>query len=439
VLVISPWSDGGGSNAPAASSGTIPQPSLSKLGKLARSRLAPDSRRVDLAVPSFSRPTRISNPLFPIGHLRSALILGRFNGRPLRIETTLLPGRRTVHWSGRRIETLQSQFLAFLDGRIYEVAVDKYAQDDNGAVWYLGEEAFSYDKGLVADTGDTWIAGVDGPPAMIMPGHPKVGDVYRTENAPGHIFEQVTVKRLGQTANGPTGPVKGALVGQELHMEGDVEDKTFAPGYGEFFSGLGQDYEATALALPADAASGRAPRALEELSRDAGHSFEAARSKDWKAASAATAGTRSSWHGYPSGQAPRRIAAEMNSALGGLERAVHARKVHGAGLAALDVAQAGLDLELRYRPPAEVDKARLELWAQRLGVDAAAGSAAAVRGDVTSLGWIRDRIVFAGPDASRIDDLLRYLRAAAEAKQLDAAGTSAARLRTTLAGLKPQT
>src|SRR4051794_17003201 len=110
-LVISHWSDGGGSQAPAASSETIPQPSLSKLGKLARSKLAPDSRRVDLAQPSFSRPTRISNPLFPIGHLRSALILGRFNGKPLRIETTLLPGTRTVHWNGRRIQTLQSQFL----------------------------------------------------------------------------------------------------------------------------------------------------------------------------------------------------------------------------------------------------------------------------------------------------------------------------------------
>ena len=112
----------------------------------------------------------------------------------------------------------------------------------------------------MSDTEGTWIAGVTGPPAMIMPAHPQVGDVYRTENIPGLVFEQVTVKKVDQTVNGPTGPVHGAMVGQELHMdEKRLEAKTFAPGYGEFFSGGGHTFEATALAVPVDRASGPSP------------------------------------------------------------------------------------------------------------------------------------------------------------------------------------
>jgi hypothetical protein len=69
---------------------------------------------------------------------------------------------------------------------------------------------------------------------MIMPAHPKVGDVYRTENVPGLVFEQVTVRTVGTTVDGPHGPIEGAMVGEELHQDGKREAKTFAPGYGEF-------------------------------------------------------------------------------------------------------------------------------------------------------------------------------------------------------------
>src|SRR4051794_31796005 len=57
---------------------------------------APDSQRVDLATPSFSNPTRIDNPLFPIANLHSVVFLGREDGHPFRSETTLLPGTGAV-------------------------------------------------------------------------------------------------------------------------------------------------------------------------------------------------------------------------------------------------------------------------------------------------------------------------------------------------------
>jgi hypothetical protein len=122
-----------------AGSKPIPQPPLSKLSKSTLSRLAPDSQRVDLVVPSFSNPTKVTNPLFPIGKL-NAVIVGEVGGEPLKIETTLLPQTKTVEWGGQRVEALQSQFCAYLKGRITEVAVDLYAQADDGSVWYFGED-----------------------------------------------------------------------------------------------------------------------------------------------------------------------------------------------------------------------------------------------------------------------------------------------------------
>jgi hypothetical protein len=54
-------------------------------------------------------------------------------------------------------------------------------------------------------------------------------------------------------------------------------------------------------------------------------------------------------------------------------------------------ADAKLDRQLRYRPPHEVDRRRFANWARRAGDDARAGRRAALRGDVATLTWIRDR------------------------------------------------
>ena len=99
---------------------------------------------------------------------------------------------------------------------------------------------------------------------MIMPSDPKVGDVYRPENIPGFVFEEVTVKSTDKTLDGPCVPSTGLVV-EELHMDGTTEDKTFAPGYGEFYTAGGGDVEALALAVPTDAASGPTPAELQTL------------------------------------------------------------------------------------------------------------------------------------------------------------------------------
>src|SRR5262245_2955084 len=275
VAIVFGGCGGGGSPASPGSS-EIPQPTPGQMSaaNLDSVPVAPDSDRVDLKTPRFSDPTKVTNPLFPISNLKSAVLAGRVDGKPFKSETTLLPQTQIVQWpSGQRTEVLLSQYVAYLDGRIEEIALDRYAQADDGSVWYLGEDVSDYKDGRVAVTEGTWLAGRDGEAAMIMPGHPRVGDVYRSETLPGVAFEEVTVKSLGKTVSGPHGPVRGAMIGSELHSDATREDKTFAPGYGEFFTGGGGDVEALAVAVPADGVTGPVPAGLQKLSTSADKAF----------------------------------------------------------------------------------------------------------------------------------------------------------------------
>jgi hypothetical protein len=426
------------STVAVATSERIPQPSLDGLEEVTRSRVAPEDRRVDLFVPTFTHPTLVTNRLFPISDLHSAVLIGKYEGKPWRAETTLLPDTRMVEWNGQKIEVLQSQFVAYIDGRIYEVAVDLYAQADDGSVWYFGEDAFSYERGRVSEVNETWHAGVEGPATMIMPGEPHVGDVYRPENIPGLIFEQVTVKDIAQTREGPVGKVKGVMVGQELHMEGDFEDKTFAPGYGELRSGLGEDYEANALAIPVDALSQPLPPELPKLSSNAILVLDAIRMQDWGKAEAGIGDSRAAYDAYQKRQPPKELDAQARDALDGLANAVQTRDPHAAPIAALNVALAATDMMLRYQRPEEIDAMRFDLWCRQLIVDAEIGEKGFTAGDVATLGWLRDRMALDHDSAQRVDDQLRFLVAATDAKDMTSTATAAERLRKTLLALAPK-
>jgi hypothetical protein len=374
---------------------TIPQPTRAQLraAGLAKLPLAPESRRVDIKAPTFSDPTTITNPLFPISNLRSVVFSGRIDGKPFHTETTLLPETRIIEWSpGQTVRARVSQYFAYVDGRVEEVAIDYYAQADDGSVWYLGEEVNDYDRrGFVDSTLGSWLAGREGPPEMIMPAHPKVGDVHRAENIPAIAFEEVAIKATGKAVNGPSGRVRGAMVARELHDDGTYSDKVFAPGYGEFFTGDKSEIEALALAVPTDALQGPVPVELKRLSRAATRALHATRSGRWRSAASALRTASRAWAAYRRGAVPPRLEPEMSRAIRSLRAAVAKRARTHAGTAAIDVGQSTLDLQLRYRPPAQIDLGRFRLWAEQALVDAAAGDVGGVRGDVTTMEWIRDR------------------------------------------------
>ena len=396
--------------------------------------VAPASDRVDLMAPSFSDPTTITNPLFPIGELASVVMLGLIDGKPFRTEVTLLPETKVIDWNGQPVETLVSQYVAFIDGRLHEVALDWYAQADDESVWYLGEDVFNYVDGVVENTDGTWIAGADGPPGMIMPAQPAVGAVYRPENSPGLVFEEVTVIATEVTVDGPRGPVSGAIVVRELHQDGATEQKTFAPGYGEFLAGGGSELEAVALAVPTDLRLEPPPADLESLLAKATDAAVAADAGRWDDAASAVDSMMAAWESYQAADLPLRLASRMADVLLALATAVEAQDP-AAGLSAIEAAQAGLDFLLMYRPAVEVDWARFDLQAQRLLVDGAAADRVAVRGDVATLGWIWDRIAHSADRATaeRIEAELTGLELAADAGDLSQVIAGATELRALLA------
>ena len=389
-------------------------------------------------MPTFSNPTRVTNPLFPVSRQGSVLFVGRVDGKPFRTEVTLLPYTRVIDWSGARVETLVSQYTAYLDGRLQEVAYDLYAQADDRSVWYFGEDVADLANGNIYTKEGTWLAGKDGPAQMIMPGDPQVGNVYRTENIPGIAFEQVTVKSLDKTLDGPFGPIKGGMVGEELHSDGTTEDKLFGPGYGEFYTKSGPDVEALALAVPTDGVAADTPAELTTLETAADRTFDLATSRKWRAASSELGALTAAWSHYRVGEVPRLVEPVLTRAIAALTKAVRTRDVARTRQAAIDVARWSLDLQLRYRPPSEIDLARFGLWAQQLQVDAAARDADGVNGDVFTLFYIRDRILhtLAPADLLAVNRLIGTLQVAGADQDLAAAVKAAGKARDLVARIE---
>ena len=397
----------------------------------------PASRRVDLTEPTFSDPTTITNPLFPKVVGSQVIQLGAEGDQQLRFEVTTLPDTKTIEWNGQQIETRVDHFMAYGDGRILEVAVDFYAQADDGAVWYFGEDVYNYKQGVVHDNEGTWLAGKDGPPGMIMPGDPSVGDIYRPENIPDLVFEEVTVQGVDEPLDGPQGPISGLLI-QERLMDGTLEDKVFAPGYGEFraqVKTLDELYN-LAVAVPRDSQQARMPRELSVLWRNASDLVGREGSSPRQVSSTLDTMTRS-WASYRSGDVPPLLETQMSDALQALDAAVGRARPAGPQQAAIDAAQAALDLQLPYRTLSDVDVERLALWAHQLDLDAATGYLAGVAGDTATLQAIWDRIdhSMAGPKAKAVTTQLRELQAAVDAGDLTGAADVTAALQNNLATL----
>ena len=405
---------GCGADTPQTGTPENPAPSASTTATASEK----DKHYVDLETPTFSDPTNITNPLFPISELDQVIQLGDEAGTRLRFEITRLPETKTIEWDGQSVETVQSQFVAYGDGRVLEVATDYFAQADDGAVWYFGEQVDNYEDGVIANNDGTWLAGKDGPPGMIMPADPQVGDVYRPENVPDVVFEEVTVLETDQTVPGPRGEVAGAIVIQERLMDGVLEGKTFAPAYGEFQAIVESEQELVemGLAVPADFLGGPAPAELTAMSTGGATLRAAASAGDLDSVSASLDELRAAWDAFPSDATPPFVADETDAALAAVRAAIEASDAEAAAQAAIDLAQASLDLQLQHLAVPEVDLARFRLWVEQLQLDAAAEDQALVAGDAAILEtiWLRVGHTVDAASAGAVAGQLDELRAAAD-------------------------
>jgi hypothetical protein len=121
-------------------------------------------------------------------------------------------------------------------GKPIERTFDWYAQDKQGNVWYMGEDAFELKNGRFARADDSWKSGVNGAkPGIIMRGNPRPGDVYRQEYYPrGAAMDQARVLGATTSIKVPQGTYKRALATVEWSpIEPQLEKKYYAAGVGE--------------------------------------------------------------------------------------------------------------------------------------------------------------------------------------------------------------
>jgi hypothetical protein len=120
-------------------------------------------------------------------------------------------------------------------GELVEDTFDWYAQDDEGNVWYLGEETAEFEGGKVKTRAGSFEAGVDGAlPGIMMPADPKVGMRYRQEYYRGEAEDNGQVLSLDEQAEVPGGHFQKALLTKDtITIEPDVlEYKLYAPKVG---------------------------------------------------------------------------------------------------------------------------------------------------------------------------------------------------------------
>ncbi|MFE5670467.1 hypothetical protein ACFQ58_02550 [Agromyces sp. NPDC056523] len=123
----------------------------------------------------------------------------------------------------------------FCDEQLVEDTFDWYAQDKDGAIWYLGEETAEFEDGVVSTTEGSFEAGVDGALAgVVMPAHPEPGQQYRQEYYRGHAEDNGEVMRTTELVDVPFGHFDDVVTTRDTSsIEPDVvEYKFYAPGVG---------------------------------------------------------------------------------------------------------------------------------------------------------------------------------------------------------------
>ena len=174
---------------------------------------------------------RVDNPLFPLPLGTRLVYRGTEDGKPEKVITDVTRDHKTI----LGIPVVVVLDRVFLDGVLKEKTFDWYAQDEDGNVWYFGEDTKEFENGKVISTAGSFEAGKNGAKAgIIMRAHPRLGQVTPQEFAPGVAEDKARVVDLDATVRVPFGTFHHCLKSEEFTaLEPDVlENKFYCPGVG---------------------------------------------------------------------------------------------------------------------------------------------------------------------------------------------------------------
>lgn len=144
----------------------------------------------------FSNPTEIDNPWVSLPPGSEFEYEGEGEDGDETVEVTITGDTERV----MGVTTLVHREKVFVDGELVEDARDFLAQDDEGNVWYFGEEVDNYEDGDLVDHDGSWLAGRNGAkPGYWMPANPGVDDRYYQEYARGEAEDEAKVVSLNTT------------------------------------------------------------------------------------------------------------------------------------------------------------------------------------------------------------------------------------------------
>ena len=132
------------------------------------------------------------NPYFPLEPGTVVRYRGVDEGKHLTERLTITHDTKMIQGVRTRVV---HDVVHRADGSVAERTRDWYAADQDGNVWYFGENTATYDEhGHVDSREGSWRAGRDGARAgIIMPAHPHPTDAYRQEFLRGHAEDQAWI------------------------------------------------------------------------------------------------------------------------------------------------------------------------------------------------------------------------------------------------------
>ncbi|MFL5404007.1 MAG: hypothetical protein ACJ8BF_14470 [Gemmatimonadales bacterium] len=197
---------------------SVPTPDLPSSSFSQGSRQAPEFEPEDFVAV-------VDNRFFPLQPGTRYIYTGEEDGEPVRDVMDVTHSSKTI--LGVKATVVLDR--VFQSGALKEKTLDWYAQDERGNVWYLGEDSKEYEDGNVVSTAGSWEAGKNGARAgIIMPAHPRVGQVTQQEFAPGIAEDRARVLRRGVQVSVPYGGFHGCLETEEFTpLEPGVKEVKF--------------------------------------------------------------------------------------------------------------------------------------------------------------------------------------------------------------------
>lgn len=195
----------------------------------------------DFASTDFTNPLNINNPYWPLVPGTTFVYEPVPNEDDIVNTITVTSDIKTITVGEKSIDCRVVYDIEEEDGHLTEETYDWYAQDDDGNVWYCGEDTIAYiydDNWNLIDTSTegSWEAGVDEAlPGYLILADPSHGVCYKQEYYEDVAEDEAKILRLNAKVTLENGDsYEDCLVTKEwTKLEpGNVEQKLYAEGVG---------------------------------------------------------------------------------------------------------------------------------------------------------------------------------------------------------------